>query len=98
MKASPGRSVTYELIVNGHSSPLLPVWRIGANSFQPDVFAEYATDTIPIVDQWCADHGVQVRFVATKRHVGIYETAPLAAAGLGTLELFNPQASQQPAA
>ena len=35
LKASPRRSVTYELIVNGHASPWLPVWRIGQTLSTP---------------------------------------------------------------
>lgn len=76
MKASPRPSITYELIVNGHASPWLPVWRIGANSFDLDHLADRAAVDVLRLNSWCLDRGLDVRFVATRRHVEVFETSP----------------------
>ncbi len=76
MKASPRPSVTYELIVNGHAKPWLPVSRIGANSFDPDYVADVAAADVSIFNSWCWHCGLDVRFVATRRRLDVFETAP----------------------
>jgi hypothetical protein len=52
------------------------VWRIGANSFDPDCLADEAAADVPFFNAWCRHRGLDVRFVATRRRLDVFETAP----------------------